>query len=64
MHARILVARNPYLHVTETDGSFVLEDVPPGEYTLVAYQRTTGPKEVQVQVEAGKTTKLDIDLSQ
>lgn len=64
MHARILVARNPYSHVTDQDGAFVLEDVPPGEYTLVGYQRTTGPKEVKVQVKAGKTTELDIDLNQ
>ena len=64
MHARILVASNPYHHVTGRDGRFVLEEVPPGEYTLVAYQRTTGPKEVTVQVTAGETTELEIDLSQ
>lgn len=64
MHARILVASNPYHHVTAEDGAFSLEDVPPGTYTLVAYQRTTGPKEFEVEVEAGKTTRIDIDLAQ
>ena len=62
MHARILVARNPYYHVTDKGGGFTLEDVPPGEYTLVAYQRTTGEKEVTVQVKADATATVDIDL--
>ncbi|MCX7719050.1 MAG: carboxypeptidase-like regulatory domain-containing protein [Candidatus Sumerlaeaceae bacterium] len=36
-HADVYVAEHPYHSVTGTDGSFVLEDVPPGSYDLIAW---------------------------
>jgi hypothetical protein len=63
MHAAGYVAANPYYSSTGESGEFELTDVPPGEYTLVVYQRTAGQKEQKVTVEAGKTTTVSIDLA-
>ena len=37
------MADNPYYALTGHDGSFTITDVPPGNYTLVAFQPFTGP---------------------
>jgi Polysaccharide lyase family 4, domain II len=58
----ILVAENPYYAVTGKDGSFTIKDVPPGSYTLVAWQEFTGPVEVAVTVKAKEVVSVPIDL--
>lgn len=42
MRAWIVVAAHPYYAVTESDGSFVLEGVPPGTYTLQVWHERLG----------------------
>lgn len=42
MHAFIGVVDNPYFAVTGTDGTFELKNVPPGEYTIEAWQEELG----------------------
>ncbi len=42
MHAWIGVVDNPYFAVTGGDGSFELKNVPPGEYTIEAWQEKLG----------------------
>jgi len=37
-----MAVENPYYAVTASDGSFTLTDVPPGDYTLVAWHPQTG----------------------
>ncbi len=37
MNAEILVVKHPYYAVTDSDGSFRLTDVPPGEYEIEAW---------------------------
>jgi len=37
-----LAAENPYYHLTGTDGRFSLTDVPPGDYTLMAWHPGVG----------------------
>ncbi len=64
MHAAGYVAANPYYDTTQDDGAFEITDIPPGEYTLIVYQRTTGAKEQTITVEAGQTATLDVDLAQ
>jgi hypothetical protein len=62
MEGWIYVVDNPYHATTGADGAFSITDVPPGEYTLVAVQPSTGPVETKVTVIAGQATKLDIEL--
>jgi Carboxypeptidase regulatory-like domain len=64
MHATLYVADHPYHAVTAADGSFTIKDVPPGSYTLVVYQRHTGPIETPVAVKAKGTTDVKVDLKQ
>jgi len=46
MFAWVSVFDNPYFAVSGADGKFVIKDVPPGKYTLVADHRKLG---VQMQ---------------
>lgn len=62
MLAHIFVADNPYYALTGKDGSFVIKDVPPGNYTLVASQHYLGDTEMAVTVTSGETAKITIEL--
>jgi uncharacterized surface anchored protein len=62
MHATILVADHPYHAVTDENGAFTINDVPPGNYSLVVYQRHTGPVETPITIKAKETTEVKIDL--
>jgi hypothetical protein len=56
MHAFIGVADHPYFAVTGADGTFELKNVPPGEYTIEAWQEELGVQEQRVTVApSGKT---------
>lgn len=50
MHAFIGVVDNPYFAVTGSDGSFELKDIPPGEYTIEAWQEELGVQEQHVTI--------------
>ncbi len=50
MHAWIGVVGNPYFAVTGSDGNFELKNVPPGEYTIGAWQEELGEQEQHVTV--------------
>jgi hypothetical protein len=58
----IYVVDNPYYAITGADGKFKIGDVPPGNYTLVAWQPYTGAMEIPVTVTASKATELPIEL--
>jgi hypothetical protein len=62
MLAWIYAAEHPYHAVTGKDGSFTLSDVPPGSYTLVAWQEHTGEQEQQVTVKPKETVEVPIEL--
>ena len=57
------VVDNPYFFQTGDDGTFSISDVPPGDYTLAAWQEWLGEVEIPVTVRAGETTELAIDLT-
>jgi hypothetical protein len=58
----IMVAENPYYAVTGKDGAFTIKDVPPGSYTLVAWQEFTGPIEVAVTVKPKEVVSVPVEL--
>jgi plastocyanin len=58
MHAWIGVVDNPYFAVTGTDGSFGLKNLPPGNYTIAAWQEDLGNSEQQVTVPPSGTSEL------
>jgi plastocyanin len=57
MRGWVVVAEHPFYAVTNEQGEFSLEDVPPGKYTLRAWQETLGTVTQQVVVgDKGATT--------
>ncbi len=50
MHAWVSIFDNPYFSVSGHDGKFVIKDVPPGKYTIVADHRKLGEQTQTVDV--------------
>jgi hypothetical protein len=61
MHAWIGAVPHPYFAVTGADGSFQLRDVPPGAYTIEAWQEELGRQEQRVVL--GPSEKSDISFN-
>lgn len=58
MHGYIAVVKGPF-GVSDDKGSFTLNNVPPGSYTLTAWQETYGTQTQKVTVAAGKSATAD-----
>ena len=58
----IVVTDHPYVGVTDEKGSFKIENVPPGTYTLEVWQETLGTSKKKVTVKAGETVKVAFEL--
>jgi hypothetical protein len=61
--AYLAVFDHPYFAVTKPDGSFAIDAVPPGKYTLVAWHERTGRTEQSVTVGASSVAKVELSLS-
>ena len=59
MHGFTFVTRNPYYAVVKDDGSFAIEDVPPGEYTIKSWHGILGEKKAKVTVTTGGSSTVD-----
>jgi hypothetical protein len=59
-HAWIAVFDHPYFALTGTDGSFVIDSVPPGRYKIHAWHPRLGAMEESLTIEAGKATTLTL----
>jgi plastocyanin len=62
MSAYVLVLENPYFSVTEKDGVFKIENVPPGTYKVSAWHERLRTVTKEVTVEAGKAANVDYNL--
>lgn len=58
--AWIRVFDHPYFAVTNRDGIFTIDSVPPGDYTLKMWEPRLGVRERKVHVDAAKDSKLDL----
>ena len=58
MHGYFVVVKGPYA-TTNEDGGYTMHDVPPGGYTLTAWQEEYGKQTAQVTVAAGKSASAD-----
>ena len=58
----VYVVDNPYYALSDASGSFEIKDIPPGKYTVVANQEAIGPMTMEVEVKAGQTVDLPIEL--
>ncbi|HEY2027179.1 MAG TPA: carboxypeptidase regulatory-like domain-containing protein [Gemmatimonadaceae bacterium] len=58
----VAVFDHPYFAVTKPDGSFTIDGVPPGKYTLVAWHERAKRTEQPVEVPAHGAAKADVVL--
>jgi hypothetical protein len=61
MKAYIAVLGAPYFAVTGKDGSFQIQNVPPGTYTLTAWHETLGSNDQSITV--GPSEKKTVAIS-
>ena len=64
MSAYVGVLSHPYHSVTGTDGTFSLEGLPAGEYTVEAWHETYGTQTQTVTVGDGETATVDFSFSE
>ena len=62
MRAVVLVTEHSFHDVVSEDGTFRIEDVPPGEYTLAAYHPDLGALEERIVVPGGGTARVALEL--
>ena len=58
MHGYMVVVKGPYA-VSDDKGSYTIDNVPPGDYTLTAWQETYGAQTQKVTVASGKSATAD-----
>lgn len=62
MSAVILVLENPFFAIPSDGGRYVIDNVPPGEYTVVGWHERIKPISRTVRVVAGETVRLDFNI--
>ena len=63
MNAYIGIVTNPYFAVTSTMGTFQIDKVPPGTYTIQAWHERYGPVMKTVTVKAGAVATADFNYT-
>ena len=61
--AFIAVFDHPYFAVAKNDGSFSIDQVPPGTYTLMAWHERAGRTEQKVTVAGNGTAKVELVMN-
>jgi len=59
MRGYIAVLKNPYFAVTKPDGTFDLPNLPPGTYTIKAWQEKLGTSTQTITVDANQTKEIN-----
>ena len=59
MSGYLVVVPTPYFAVTDSNGEYVIKDVPPGKYTLKTWSEEGKPTSQAVEV-AGATTTANL----
>jgi plastocyanin len=62
MSAVVLVLDNPYFAVPSDAGRYVIDGVPPGDYTVMGWHERIKPITRTVHVVAGETARLDFNI--
>src|SRR5947207_5144786 len=63
MNAYIGIVTNPYFAVSNTMGTYEIDKVPPGTYTIQAWHEKYGPVMKTVTVKAGAVTMVDFSYT-
>jgi hypothetical protein len=62
MRAFVVVHDNPYIAVTDPGGVLLIEDIPPGEYSYVAWHEKFGESRGTVEISPRRESELQLDL--
>jgi plastocyanin len=62
MSASIMVFDHPYFAMPEADGSFAIDNLPPGRYTVSAWHERIGESSHAVVLTAGGTAEVQFSL--
>lgn len=62
MHGFVFVAKNPYYAVVAEDGTFMIDVVPPGDYTVKAWHGTLGEQAATVNVASDGAATVDFEF--
>lgn len=63
MFGFMMAPEHPYAVVVDDDGSFSLDDVPPGQYTIKAWHPKLGIKKTKVTVPAGGKAEANFEFT-
>ena len=62
MHGFVFVAKNPYAAKVTEDGTYSIDNVPPGNYEVVAWHGTLKPQKGSAEVAAGGSATVDFEF--
>ena len=62
MSASIMVFDHPFFTIPRSDGSFGMDDVPPGTYKVSAWHERIGESTQSVRIEAGRPSEIQFAL--
>ena len=63
MSAFIIILQNPYFAITDPDGKFSIESIPPGTYKIKTWHEKLREKEQDITVVEGEIVIIDFKLS-
>lgn len=63
MRFYLVVLSHPYFQVTGKDGQFTLRHVPPGTYTLAAWQETYGTKKQSITIQPNQEQTVSLTFT-
>ncbi len=59
MHGFVFVAKNPYYAQVADDGSYSIDNIPPGKYKVMAFHGTLGTQKGKIEIAAGASQAVD-----
>ncbi len=62
MHGFVFVAKNPYFAIVGEDGTYKIDNVPAGDYTIKVWHGTLKGAKGKVKVAGGKDTAMDFEV--
>ena len=63
MTAWVVVAAHPFYAMTDADGQFAFDDLPPGVYHLSIWQERLGTTRADVVVDASKPARVNVEMA-